>query len=70
MNTIRTQKNRGRPLKYLSEEERKKACTAIKTKYMLNKEWYCDVCRNNKNYSLAGKTCHLRTKKHLTNTLL
>ena len=50
---------RGRP-RVLTAEERKKN----KSKYMLNKEWYCRTCNNNKNYTLAGKTCHLKTKKH------
>ena len=36
----------------------------LKSKYMLNKKWYCRTCNNNKNYTLAGKTCHLKTKKH------
>ena len=50
---------RGRP-RVLTDEERKKN----KSKYMLNKEWYCRTCNNNKNYTLAGKTYHLKTKKH------
>lgn len=50
---------RGRP-RVLTDEERKKN----KSKYMLKKAWYCMTCNNNKNYTLAGKTCHLKTKKH------
>ena len=50
---------RGRP-RILSDEEKRKR----KTKYMLNKEWSCWICRPIKNYTLAGKTCHLKTKKH------
>ena len=50
---------RGRP-RVLTDEERKKN----KSKYMLNKEWYCRTCNNNKNYTLAGKTSHLKTNKH------
>ena len=34
---------------------------------MLNKDWYCDICRNDINYTLAGKFCHLKTKKHKKN---
>jgi len=34
---------------------------------MLNKAWYCDVCKNGRNYTLAGKTRHLKTKKHERN---
>ena len=55
-------RGRGRP-RVFNDEERKKR----KTTYMLNKEWYCHVCKNNKNYTLAGKSCHLRTNKHLNN---
>ena len=46
--------------KVFSEEKRK----GHKTVYMLNKEWCCDVLQNVKNYTLAGKSCHLKTKKH------
>ena len=35
-----------------------------RTKYMLNKEWYGDICNNGKNYTLSGKWYHLKTKKH------
>ena len=34
---------------------------------MLNKEWYCDICNTGRNYTLAGKWCHLNTKKHIKN---
>ena len=57
-------RERGRP-RYYTEEERRKN----KTSYMLNKEWYCDTCQNGKNYTLAGKSCHLKTKKHAKNDL-
>ena len=56
----------GRRIRYFREEERKKAITRSKTKYMLNKEWLCPLCDNH-NYTLAGKSTHLRTKKHKTN---
>ena len=56
-------RGRGRP-KVFSDEERKNH----KTTYMLGKEWYCDICKNDKNYTLAGKTLHLKTKKHRKNT--
>ena len=56
----------GRPKIYFSEEERKQATRLTKTKYMLNKEWICPVC-GNRNYSLAGKWSHLKTKKHMRN---
>ena len=34
---------------------------------LYNKEWYCDVCNNGKNYTLRGKWSHLGTKKHECN---
>ena len=62
MENIQIKKERGRP-RFYTEEEKKRN----KTNYMLNKPWYCEVCNNGKNYSLAGKTCHLKTKKHMMN---
>ena len=35
---------------------------------MLNKDWYCDICNTGRNYTLAGKSCHLKTKKHIRNS--
>ena len=55
-------KKRGRP-KVFTTEERKNH----KTLYMLNKEWYCDICKTGRNYTLSGKFCHLKTKKHIKN---
>ena len=46
--------------KKLSEEEQRKK----KTRLMLNKEWYCEICNNGNNYTLAGKWTHLKTQKH------
>ena len=60
-------RGRGRPKKYQAEEERREAMKNTKTKYMLNKEWCCDVCKTGRNYTLAGKHCHLSTKKHKKN---
>ena len=60
-------KNIHTPIKHFSEEDRKQALTQSKTKYMLNKEWLCPVC-GNRDYSLAGKWSHLKTKKHMRNT--
>ena len=34
---------------------------------MKNTEWYCDICKNGKNYTLRGKWSHLGTKKHERN---
>ena len=58
---------RGRPKVYFTEKDRKEALKKSKTKYMLNKEFYCDVCKNGINYTLAGKWCHLKTKRHKKN---
>ena len=55
---------RGRPRFYTDEERRRR-----KTDYMLHKPWYCDICNTGIDYSLAGKHCHLRAKKHYKNAL-
>ena len=55
---VKIKRGRGRP-RILTDQER----INHKTTYMLNKEWYCDICRTGRNYSLAGKSCHLKTKK-------
>ena len=57
----------GRPLKYSTEEERKEAIKQQKSKYMLNKEWYCDICKTGRKYTLAGKHCHLQKEIHQKN---
>ena len=53
------QKPRGRP-RVLTDQQRKQN----KTKYQLNKIWICPICSPKKNYTLAGKHCHMKTKKH------
>ena len=63
MENQNVKRGRGRP-KVFTDEERKKT---TKTTYMLNKEWYCDICKTGRNYTLAGKSCHLKTKKHIKN---
>ena len=63
MENQNVKRGRGRPKKYLTEEVRKNN----KTTYMLNKEWYCDICKTGRNYTLAGKHCHLKTEKHRLN---
>ena len=59
MENQNVKRGRGRP-RVFSDEERKNN----KTRYMLTKSWYCDVCKNDKNYTMAGKSCHERRKKH------
>ena len=52
---------------YETEEERKDAIRRSKTRYMLSKMWYCEVC--DREYCLAGKTQHLKMVKHNKNLL-
>ena len=52
-------KPRGRP-QLLTDEQRKQN----KTRYQLTTEWICPICRPKRNYTLAGKHCHIKTKKH------
>ena len=47
--------------KVYTKEERRQQTTA----YLLNKEWFCDICNNGKNYKLNNKSNHLRTNKHI-----
>ena len=58
----KVKRGQGRP-KVFTDEERKNH----KTAYMLNKEWYCEICKTGWNYTLAGKSCHLKTMKHIKN---
>ena len=57
-------KPKGRPRYYTDEERRQR-----KTGYMLHKEWFCQICNNGHNYTLAGKHKHLHTNKHFKNSL-
>ena len=50
-------------------EERLAALRASRNKYQKNKEWYCDVCKNGKNYTFRGRTKHEQTQKHQRNLL-
>ena len=63
MENQNVKRGRGRPRK-LSDQQRIKN----KTTYMLNTPWYCEICKNDRNYSLAGKSCHLKTLKHIRNS--
>ena len=58
----------GRHKKYLNDKDRMEAIKESKTRYMLGKSWVCPEC--NHNYTLAGKWSHLKTKKHITNSIL
>ena len=64
MENHNVKRGQGRPPKYSTEEERKDALRRQKSKYMLDKEWYCDICKTGRNYTLAGKHCHLNTLRH------
>ena len=55
-------RGRGRPKKFTSEEIKEH-----RTVYMLTTPWYCHLCKTDRNYTLAGKTCHTKTKKHRDN---
>ena len=55
-------KEKARPYFYKTEKERKDVIRRSKTRYMLSKIWYCEVC--DRAYCLAGKTQHLKTIKH------
>ena len=67
MENQNVKRGRGRPPKYSTEEEKKEAIKKQKSKYMLDKEWYCNICNTGRNYTLAGKHCHLNTIKHRLN---
>ena len=56
----------GRTKKYFTETEKREAIKKTKNKYMLNKEWLCPNC-SFRNYTLAGKWCHINTNKHKIN---
>ena len=62
MENQNVKRGRGRP-KVFTDEERKNH----KTTYMLNRPWYCEICKTGRNYTLAGKHCHLNTIKHRLN---
>ena len=49
---------------YFTEQDVKNAIKKSKTKYMVNRCWYCDICNNNKDYKLAGKWTHIKSLKH------
>lgn len=55
-------RGRGRPKKFTAEELKQH-----KTTWMLNKEWYCDICNTGRNYGYTGKTNHLKTQMHKRN---
>ena len=59
-----------RKVKYETNEERLLAIKTSKTKYMLNKPWFCSICDNGHEYSLAGKWMHIKSLKHQENAKL
>ena len=58
----------GRKPKFDNDTDRKESIKDSKTKYMLNKSWRCEICQYDSN--LASKHMHLKTKKHIKNTIL
>ena len=67
MDNQKVKKEKVRPHFYKTEEERKDTIRRSKTRYMLSKIWYCEVC--DREYCLAEKTKHLKTVKHNKNFL-
>lgn len=63
MENSNIKRGRGRP-RILTDAQR----IENKSRYMLNKPWYCDICNTGHNYTLSGKFCHLKTKKHIRNS--
>ena len=59
---------RGRKPKYDNDEDGQQANKENKTRYMLNTPWTCETCGYTAN--LASKWMHLKTKKHITNTII
>ena len=55
---IRQKKQRGRPSIPIELKKQNR------TNWMLNSEWYCDICNNGINYRYTGKSNHLKTKLH------
>ena len=60
-------KNIHTPIKYHNDDDRKQAIAQSKNKYM-NTTWSCLVCDNE--LKMGSKWCHLRSKKHITNTII
>ena len=58
-------KSKGRPRIYTDRERVKQ-----KTNYMTTKSWFCDVCNNGIDYSLAGKSQHRYTKNTVIKSYL
>ena len=57
-------------MKQLKRENYPKYRRIYRNEKMKSYEWYCDVCKNGKNYTLRGKFSHLNTRKHSKNLLL
>ena len=53
----------GRPRKYHTEEERKKAQNEQWRKYYYSRKYYCDVC--DKEFCMSARYTHPKTIKHL-----
>ena len=54
--------------KYYTEKDKKDAINKSKNEYMLSKSWFCEIYKNNMDYTLAGKCTHLKSKKHKKNS--
>ena len=62
MENNNVKRGQGRPRVFTTEEIKNH-----KTTYMLKKEWHCNICNTGRNYTLAGKHCHLKSHKHKSN---
>ena len=60
-------KNINTPIKYHKDEDKKHAISQSKNKYM-SKPWLCSVCDHE--LKMGSKWCHLRSKKHINNTII
>lgn len=56
---------RGRPKKYFTEEERKKADRGYVKRCMENNPYYCSVCDHT--YHMDSKSKHIKSNKHIRN---
>ena len=64
-NIDQPKRGRGRPKKYFTEEERKRANNGYTKKCMERNPFYCNVCDHT--YHMASKSKHLSTKQHIKN---
>ena len=64
-NIDQPKRGRGRPKKYLTDEERKHAYNEQVKECMRRNPFYCNVCDHT--YHMECKSRHLITRKHIKN---